>query len=260
MERTNARHLAPRSFRIAPELATIDVSFISLAKVLRPVADCLAPGGEILALVKPQFELEPERVGKGGVVRDPADRRDAVVAVGEGARDGAGGAGVRAVRAAGAEGQPRDLRPSVRATARDRRPRGAAAEGWTCDRRDPGSRGDPHRGPVHPLGPARDRCRRRRRPSRRERPPFALVAAPTSSRSTARRRTGCSASTSCPKRPELCLVLGGDGTILKALRAYAGTEVPVFGINFGTVGFLAAAEGTGSWKQGSSARSEASTR
>ena len=45
-----------------------------------------------------------------------------------------------------------------------------------------------------------------------------------------------------PERPDLCLVLGGDGTILKALRIYAGTGVPVFGINFGTVGFLAAAE------------------
>jgi NAD+ kinase len=43
-------------------------------------------------------------------------------------------------------------------------------------------------------------------------------------------------------RPDLCLVLGGDGTILKALRAYANTEVPVFAVNFGTVGFLAAAE------------------
>jgi len=43
-------------------------------------------------------------------------------------------------------------------------------------------------------------------------------------------------------RPDLCVVLGGDGTILKALRIYAGTGVPVFGFNFGTVGFLAAAE------------------
>jgi NAD+ kinase len=45
-----------------------------------------------------------------------------------------------------------------------------------------------------------------------------------------------------PADPDLCLVLGGDGSILWALRQYAGTEVPVFGINFGTVGFLAAAE------------------
>jgi NAD+ kinase len=47
-----------------------------------------------------------------------------------------------------------------------------------------------------------------------------------------------------PADPDLCLVLGGDGTILRGLRLYAGTEVPVFGINFGTVGFLAAAERT----------------
>ena len=45
-----------------------------------------------------------------------------------------------------------------------------------------------------------------------------------------------------PADPDLCLVLGGDGTILRGLRLFAGTEVPVFGINFGTVGFLAAAE------------------
>jgi NAD+ kinase len=45
-----------------------------------------------------------------------------------------------------------------------------------------------------------------------------------------------------PPDPDVCLVLGGDGTILRALRTYAGTGVPVFGINFGTVGFLAAAE------------------
>jgi len=45
-----------------------------------------------------------------------------------------------------------------------------------------------------------------------------------------------------PERPDLCLVLGGDGTILKALRIYAGAGVPVFAVNFGTVGFLAAVE------------------
>jgi NAD+ kinase len=45
-----------------------------------------------------------------------------------------------------------------------------------------------------------------------------------------------------PKETDLCLVLGGDGTILRALRAYAGTPVPIFAVNFGTVGFLAAVE------------------
>jgi NAD+ kinase len=53
---------------------------------------------------------------------------------------------------------------------------------------------------------------------------------------------GIQARADLPARPDLCLVLGGDGTILKALRLYAGTGVPVFGINFGTVGFLAAVE------------------
>jgi NAD+ kinase len=53
---------------------------------------------------------------------------------------------------------------------------------------------------------------------------------------------GIEVSEGMPADPDLCLVLGGDGSILWALRQYANTEVPVFGINFGTVGFLAAAE------------------
>ena len=53
---------------------------------------------------------------------------------------------------------------------------------------------------------------------------------------------GIEMADSLPERPDLCLVLGGDGSILQALRDYAGTGVPVFGINFGTIGFLAAAE------------------
>jgi 23S rRNA (cytidine1920-2'-O)/16S rRNA (cytidine1409-2'-O)-methyltransferase len=87
MERTNARRLRAGELPYRPELATVDVSFISLTKVLPATASCLAPGGEIVALVKPQFELRRERVGKGGVVRDPADRRDAVVAVARAARE-----------------------------------------------------------------------------------------------------------------------------------------------------------------------------
>ncbi|HWW68080.1 MAG TPA: TlyA family RNA methyltransferase, partial [Solirubrobacterales bacterium] len=62
------------------------VSFISLAKILPAVARCLAPGGEVLAMVKPQFELGRERVGRG-VVRDPGDRREAILAVATAARD-----------------------------------------------------------------------------------------------------------------------------------------------------------------------------
>jgi 23S rRNA (cytidine1920-2'-O)/16S rRNA (cytidine1409-2'-O)-methyltransferase len=57
MERVNARDLRPSDLSLRPDLATIDVSFISLAKVLPAVAACLAPEGQLLALVKPQFEL-----------------------------------------------------------------------------------------------------------------------------------------------------------------------------------------------------------
>ena len=65
----------------------LDVSFISLAKVLPAVIGCAADAFDCLALVKPQFEVGPARVGRGGVVRSAADRRAALVAVAEHARD-----------------------------------------------------------------------------------------------------------------------------------------------------------------------------
>jgi 23S rRNA (cytidine1920-2'-O)/16S rRNA (cytidine1409-2'-O)-methyltransferase len=86
IERLNARSLDPADLPFAPSLATIDVSFISLAKVLRAVVGALAEDGEILALVKPQFELGREKVGKGGVVRDADARREALASVAELAR------------------------------------------------------------------------------------------------------------------------------------------------------------------------------
>src|SRR4029077_3807988 len=75
MEQTNARALDPRVFDEQPSLATIDVSFISLEKVRPPVFGVLAPRSEVITLVKPQFEAGREHVGKGGVVRDPAQHR-----------------------------------------------------------------------------------------------------------------------------------------------------------------------------------------
>jgi 23S rRNA (cytidine1920-2'-O)/16S rRNA (cytidine1409-2'-O)-methyltransferase len=81
LERFNARHLRPEDLPYAPELITIDVSFIGLAKVLPAVLACAAPAFDCLALCKPQFEVGREGVGKGGVVREPADRRTALVAV-----------------------------------------------------------------------------------------------------------------------------------------------------------------------------------
>ncbi len=86
IERLNARALEPADLPFAPGFAAVDVSFISLTKILPAVARCLAPGGEVLAMVKPQFELGRERVGRG-VVRDPDDRREAILAVATAARD-----------------------------------------------------------------------------------------------------------------------------------------------------------------------------
>jgi 23S rRNA (cytidine1920-2'-O)/16S rRNA (cytidine1409-2'-O)-methyltransferase len=80
IERLNARALSPEDLPFQPQLATVDVSFISLTKVLPAVASCLAREGEVLAMVKPQFELGRERVRKG-VVHDASDRHEAVLSV-----------------------------------------------------------------------------------------------------------------------------------------------------------------------------------
>lgn len=82
IERVNARALTAEMLPYAPDLAVVDVSFISLAKVLPALIPALAPSHDVLALVKPQFEVGRGRVGKGGVVRDPALRREALEAVG----------------------------------------------------------------------------------------------------------------------------------------------------------------------------------
>jgi 23S rRNA (cytidine1920-2'-O)/16S rRNA (cytidine1409-2'-O)-methyltransferase len=81
LERTNARSLAPGDLPYAPDLVVADVSFISLTKVLPAVLACCAARFDVLAMVKPQFEVGRERLGKGGVVRSPDDRRAALVAV-----------------------------------------------------------------------------------------------------------------------------------------------------------------------------------
>jgi 23S rRNA (cytidine1920-2'-O)/16S rRNA (cytidine1409-2'-O)-methyltransferase len=109
LERTNARSLTPTMLPQSagrtedpPDLATVDVSFISLEKVLGAVLDCLGPSYDVLALVKPQFEVGRGQVGKGGVVRDADLRRAALVAVGEAAL--ALGAAVRGYHSSGLPG------------------------------------------------------------------------------------------------------------------------------------------------------------
>lgn len=76
MERTNARYLQPEDLPEPLDLAVIDVSFISLSLVLPAIQRLLKPEGEIICLIKPQFEAGKERVGKKGVVRDREVHRD----------------------------------------------------------------------------------------------------------------------------------------------------------------------------------------
>ena len=78
VERVNARHLAADAFDAPFELVVVDVSFISVLKVAPALLPHLAPGGSLLVLIKPQFEVGREGVGKGGIVRDEALRRETI--------------------------------------------------------------------------------------------------------------------------------------------------------------------------------------
>ncbi|UQU67303.1 TlyA family RNA methyltransferase [Couchioplanes caeruleus] len=97
MERTNVRTLTPDMLGGPVQLTVADLSFISLRLVLPALAACTAPDGDLALMVKPQFEVGKERVGSGGVVRDPLLRAEAVVDVATAAAgQGLGVAGVAA--------------------------------------------------------------------------------------------------------------------------------------------------------------------
>ena len=78
LERTNIRHLTAEQLDAVPDLAVIDASFISLDKVLPVTLPLLKPESDIVALIKPQFEVGKGKVGKGGVVRDPEQHAQVV--------------------------------------------------------------------------------------------------------------------------------------------------------------------------------------
>ena len=80
-EGLNARTLAPSVIGTTVRLAVVDVSFISLTLVLASILSCVESEGALIALIKPQFELEPHNVGKGGIVREEELRQDAVLKI-----------------------------------------------------------------------------------------------------------------------------------------------------------------------------------
>jgi 23S rRNA (cytidine1920-2'-O)/16S rRNA (cytidine1409-2'-O)-methyltransferase len=87
LDKVNIRYLTPAQLPERAELAVMDLSFISLKLILPVVPALLQPGSSVVALVKPQFEVGRQRVGKGGIVRDPAARAEALRDVAQAARD-----------------------------------------------------------------------------------------------------------------------------------------------------------------------------
>ncbi len=77
-EQFNARYMTPEDLGEKVQLIVSDVSFISLTKILPAAYGCMEEGGDLLVLIKPQFELQPEDIGPGGIVRDPALHKRAV--------------------------------------------------------------------------------------------------------------------------------------------------------------------------------------
>ena len=78
MEKTNIRYVTPEDIGEPVDFSSIDVSFISLTKILPPVRSCLKDGGQVVCLIKPQFEAGREKVGKKGVVRDRQVHEDVI--------------------------------------------------------------------------------------------------------------------------------------------------------------------------------------
>src|SRR5262249_32993124 len=241
LERVNAREL--RELPFAPELVVADVSFISLRLVLPPALALAREGWEAVVLVKPQFEAG-RREGKGGVVRDVDGRRRGGREVAE------GGPGWRAAQGgaveagpAGAEGGSRALaRRGRRATGKCSSTSSTVSARISSTTSKPGSplrSGSAVRraavithGKPPTIGPALERLEKVAREAGVElllpdeevekhgigEPEYDLTGA------------------------DIAVVLGGDGTMLRALQRFLGTHVPVVGVNFGRVGFLASVQ------------------
>ena len=87
MERTNARALTPDMFPESMDLGVMDVSFISIRLILPALHGLLKPGGEVVCLIKPQFEAQPRQLGKNGIVKDPAILPPLLLSLAAAARD-----------------------------------------------------------------------------------------------------------------------------------------------------------------------------
>ena len=233
-DRVNARGLTAADFPDAPTLATVDVSFISLEKVLPAVFGTLAPGGEVVALVKPQFEVGKGQVGRRGVVRDPAQHRQVLERVAGAPRDGMGSAGRHALAAAGTGGKPRVLPTPGTRSERERSghaDRGGDGGGGHGMRRI-GIVAKTDREEARVVIPRLlEWCAARGLSPVLEKETAGLVPATTAP---------AVAKPELPGQVDLLLVLGGDGTLLSMARLVGDLNVPILGVNLGGLGFLTA--------------------
>ena len=243
MERTNARALAAADLPYAPDLVVVDLSFISLTKVLPAVLATAGRAPRRAGDGQAAVRGRAGRVGKGGVVRDPDLRRAALVAVAS--SRAALGASVLGFASSGLPG-PKGNRESFVWLAEGGRA-GALEDLEAAARR---SSRELHRAP-----PRCSRTTARSRPRARSsgsspRPASDGVALHFDPDETAKHGLTGDDTVVVDRHEaradvDLCIVLGGDGTILRGLRRYCGTAVPVFAVNFGEVGFLADARARG---------------
>ncbi len=243
-DRTNVRNLAPDAIDGPVDLTVADLSFISLRTVLPALLACTSPSGTLLPMVKPQFEVGRKLLPPGGVVRDPELRLEALTEVAQAARTlGAGGPRGGGEPVAGPVRQRRVLPPP-----RPHRPR--------CGRRRArcGRRGGPGMTPREILVVLHSGRETNRRVA-------ATVAQRLAKDGIRLRVIGeewaevecdglpealapriVEGRPGCAEGAEVVLVLGGDGTLLRAAEMSRPVGTPLLGVNLGRIGFLAETE------------------
>lgn len=213
LDRVNVRSLDPALVAPPPSVVVADLSFISLSLVLPALVACAAPDADFALMVKPQFEVGKGRVGAGGVVRDPQDRAGAVRSVcGTALRLGLGVRGVS--RRQGkllAMGESKRTMLVLAHTGRESARRSATRV-------------------IERLTAAGVAVR----VTEAEVPALECVGA-----------TVVPAGPSAAEGAELVIVLGGDGTLLRAAEIARPAGTPLLGVNLGHVGFLAETEPDG---------------
>ena len=224
--RKNARELRAEDLPERANLVVADVSFISVTKILPGAVDCANPDTEFLILVKPQFELEREDVGKGGIVRDPRLHDKAIRSV----RASAESLGLLEIRVApsrviGTEGNQEyflHARKTAKVESQKSMPPTPAFKTIGIISR-------PRRSKLGEIVPQLLDWLEKRG--------IATVIDMETANALSRGATG-KARLQVVKEAELLLVLGGDGTMLGAARDAAPRGVPILPINMGSLGFL----------------------